>query len=168
MTSAAGKGNGTPAIVTLELIAPLRSTPQQAARIVGFPSFAPATDERVITVTMTNSTAFVVGPRLTRLVAERAPRATLRVRTITVPTEATFTEGGGDVVLNSEGHASPYPRERLYDDRCVVVAAPDTLPRAAMRTLAGLRIEEFLFPPSGRHAASAGRRPVGGSGRGGM
>ncbi|MPY30904.1 LysR family transcriptional regulator [Streptomyces adustus] len=114
----------------LELIAPLRGTLQQAAQIVDFPSFDPATDQRVITVAMTNSTAFVVGPRLTRLVAERAPHATLRVRTITVPTEATFTEGGVDVVLISEGHSSPYPRERLYDDRCVVVAAPDTPPQA--------------------------------------
>ncbi|MFG2949656.1 LysR family transcriptional regulator [Streptomyces adustus] len=114
----------------LELIAPLRGALQQAAQIVDFPSFDPATDERVITVAMTNSTAFVVGPRLTRLVAERAPHATLRVRTITVPTEATFTEGGVDVVLISEGHSSPYPRERLYDDRCVVVAAPDTPARA--------------------------------------
>ncbi|WP_234544210.1 LysR family transcriptional regulator [Streptomyces sp. R39] len=115
----------------LELIAPLRGALQQAAQIVDFPSFDPATDERVITVAMTNSTAFVVGPRLTRLVAERAPHATLRVRTITVPTEATFTEGGVDVVLISEAHVSPYPRERLYDDRCVVVAAPDTPPQAS-------------------------------------
>lgn len=115
----------------LELIAPLRGALQQAAQIVDFPSFDPATDERVITVAMTNSTAFVVGPRLTRLVAARAPHATLRVRTITVPTEATFTEGGVDVVLISEGHVSPYPRERLYDDRCVVVAAPDTPPQAS-------------------------------------
>lgn len=52
---------------------------------------------------MTNSTAFVVGPQLTRLIAERAPHATLRLRTITVPTEATFTDKGVDVVLLSEG-----------------------------------------------------------------
>ncbi|GED84240.1 LysR family transcriptional regulator [Streptomyces sp. 6-11-2] len=115
----------------LELIAPLRSALQQTAQIVDFPCFEPATDERVITVAMTNSTAFVIGPRLTRLVAERAPRATLRVRTITVPTEATFTEGGVDAVLISEGHFSPYPRERLYDDRCVVVASPETPPQAS-------------------------------------
>ncbi|MFD5122217.1 LysR family transcriptional regulator [Streptomyces sp. NPDC058385] len=115
----------------LELIAPLRGALQQAAQIVDFPSFDPASDERIITVAMTNSTAFVVGPRLTQLVAERAPHATLRVRTITVPTEATFTEGGVDVVLISEGHVSPYPRERLYDDRCVVAAAPDTPPQAS-------------------------------------
>ncbi|MFI6457822.1 LysR family transcriptional regulator [Streptosporangium amethystogenes] len=113
-----------------ELIAPLRSALQQTAHIVNFPCFDPATDQRVITIAMTNSTAFVVGPRLARLVAERAPRATLRILTITVPTEATFTDRGVDVVLLSEGHFSPYPRERLYDDRCVVVASPDTPPDA--------------------------------------
>ncbi|MEU7384319.1 MULTISPECIES: LysR family transcriptional regulator [unclassified Streptomyces] len=114
----------------LELVGPLRSALQQTARIVNFPLFDPATDRRVITVAMTNSTAFVVGPRLTRLVTERAPHATLRLRTITVPTEATFTDQGVDVVLISEGHFSPYPRERLYNDRCVVVASPDTPPDA--------------------------------------
>ncbi|MGF1240331.1 hypothetical protein ACQSME_24150 [Streptomyces sp. 2-6] len=36
-----------------------------------------------------------------------------------------------DAGLISEGHSSPYPRERLYDDRCVVVASPDTPPRAS-------------------------------------
>ncbi|MGY3206050.1 LysR family transcriptional regulator [Streptomyces sp. TE5632] len=115
----------------LELIAPLRSALEQTAHIVNFPCFDPATDRRVITIAMTTSTAFVVGPRLARLVAERAPHATLRLLTITVPTEATFTDKGVDVVLLSEGHFSPYPRERLYNDRCVVVASPDTPPEAS-------------------------------------
>ncbi|MGW4025750.1 LysR family transcriptional regulator, partial [Streptomyces sp. NPDC005009] len=104
----------------LELVGPLRSALQQTARIVNFPVFDPATDRRIITVAMTTSTAFVVGPRLTRLVRERAPHTTLRLRTITVPAETTFTDQGVDVVLISEGHFSPYPRERLYDDRVVV------------------------------------------------
>ncbi|MFD6325729.1 LysR family transcriptional regulator [Streptomyces sp. NPDC058442] len=115
----------------LELIAPLRSALEQTAHIVNFPCFDPATDRRVITIALTNSTAFVVGPRLARLVAERAPHATLRLRTITVPTETTFTDRGVDVVLLSEGHFSPYPRERLYNDRCVVLASPDTPPEAS-------------------------------------
>ncbi|GAA2535546.1 LysR family transcriptional regulator [Streptomyces koyangensis] len=114
----------------LELVGPLRSALQQTARIVNFPVFDPATDGRIITVAMTTSTAFVVGPRLTRLVRERAPQATLRLRTITVPTETTFTDQGVDVVLISEGHFSRYPRERLYNDRVVVVAAPDTSAQA--------------------------------------
>ncbi|GAA1858756.1 LysR family transcriptional regulator [Actinomadura bangladeshensis] len=115
----------------MELIAPLRATLQQAADVVSFPGFDPATDRRVITVAMTTSTAFVLGGRLGRLVAERAPNATLRMRTITVPAESTFTEHGVDVVLISEGFASPHPRERLYDDRIVVVASPDTPPEAS-------------------------------------
>ncbi|MCW8216151.1 MULTISPECIES: LysR family transcriptional regulator [Streptomyces] len=126
------QGTGlTPSPRALELIAPLRGALRQTARVVDFPSFDPATDRRVITVAMTTSTAFVVGPRLTRLITERAPHATLRLRTITVPTEATFTDEGVDVVLLSEGHFSPFPRERLYDDRCVVVASPDTPPEVS-------------------------------------
>ncbi|MFJ2417593.1 LysR family transcriptional regulator [Streptomyces brevispora] len=126
------QGSGvTPTPRALELLAPLRSALQQTAQIVNFPVFDPAKDHRVVTVAMTNSTAFVVGPRLMRLVAERAPHITLRVRTITVPTEATFTDQGVDVTLISEGHFSPYPRERLYNDRCVVVASPDTPPVAS-------------------------------------
>ncbi|MBY8861908.1 LysR family transcriptional regulator [Nocardia sp. CA2R105] len=123
------QGNGstlTPR--ALELIAPLRAVLQQTADLVDFPGFDPATDRRVITVAMTTSTAFVLGPRLGTLVAERAPNATLRLRTIAVPTESTFTEHGVDVVLLSEGFAAPHPRERLYDDRCVVVASPRTSP----------------------------------------
>ncbi|MFD5776039.1 LysR family transcriptional regulator [Streptomyces fungicidicus] len=115
----------------LQLIAPLRSALRQTARVVDLPRFDPATDKRVVTVAMTTSTAFVVGPRLSRLVAERAPHATLRLRTITVPADATFTDQGVDVVLISEGHSSPYPRERLYNDRVVVVASPDTPPEAS-------------------------------------
>ena len=115
----------------LQLIAPLRSALRQTARVVDLPRFDPATDQRVVTVAMTTSTAFVVGPCLSRLVAERAPHATLRLRTITVPADATFTDQGVDVVLISEGHSSPYPRERLYNDRVVVVASPDTPPEAS-------------------------------------
>ncbi|WP_067664816.1 LysR family transcriptional regulator [Nocardia miyunensis] len=122
----------------LELIAPLRAVLQQTAELVDFPGFDPATDRRVVTVAMTTSTAFVLGPRLAGLVAERAPNATLRMRTIAVPTESTFTEHGVDVVLLSEAYASPHPRERLYDDRCVVVASPRTRPDAtALELLTG-------------------------------
>lgn len=117
-----------------ELVGPLRQALHQTARVVDFPGFDPAADHRVITIAMTTSTAFVIGASIARLVAVRAPSATLRVRTITVPygslftgeaLDVLFTEEGVDVVLLSEAFASPFPRERLYDDRWVVVATPD-------------------------------------------
>ncbi|GAA1955985.1 LysR family transcriptional regulator [Nocardioides panacihumi] len=114
----------------LELIGPLREALQQTAQVVNFPGFDPARDHRVVTVAMMTPTAFVIGAPLARLVAQRAPQATLRIRTITMPTDAAFTEEGVDVVLMSDALASPYPRERLYDDRWTVIASPDA-PREA-------------------------------------
>jgi DNA-binding transcriptional LysR family regulator len=108
-----------------ELVLPLRRALDHAARVVRFPGFDATTDPRAITVAMTTSTAFVIGGHLARLIAERAPHATLRIRTFTVPDESVFTDGGVDVVLLPEAFASPFPRERLYDDRWVVIAATD-------------------------------------------
>lgn len=152
------KGNEvTPTPRGLELIAPLRATLRQAADIVDFPAFDPATDRRVITIALTTSTAFVLGARLSRLVEERAPNATLRLRTITVPNESTFTEHGVDVVLVSEAFESSHPRERLYDDRCVVVTAAGTSPRTSALDLLSeqphvvVDTEHRVFPYSVLH-----------------
>lgn len=112
----------------LELLTPVRAMLQQASDLMRFPGFDPASDARTITIELTTSTAFVLGPRLARLVAERAPHAMLRLRTITTPTEDTFAEHGVDVVLLSEGFATSHPRERLYDDHCVVLTSADTAP----------------------------------------
>jgi DNA-binding transcriptional LysR family regulator len=79
---------------------------------------------------MTNSTAFVIGSTLSRLLAERAPNTVLRLRTTSVATMAVFAEDAADVVLLPEAFASSYPRERLYDDRWVVVTSWDS-PREA-------------------------------------
>jgi DNA-binding transcriptional LysR family regulator len=106
-----------------ELIAPLRQALQQTARIVSGSSFDPAVDRRLITVAMTNSTAFVIGSELSRLLAQRAPNTVLRLRTTSVATSAAFAEDAADVVLLPEAFPAPYPRERLYDDRWVVVAS---------------------------------------------
>lgn len=103
------------------LIVPLQRVLQQATRIVSGGPFDPADDRRVITVAMTTSTALVMGGTFTRLVAERAPNAVLRLRTATMTSTAMVTEEGADVVLLSEALPSPHPRERLYDDRWVVI-----------------------------------------------
>ncbi|GLB67964.1 LysR family transcriptional regulator [Arthrobacter mangrovi] len=106
-----------------ELIVPLRQALHQAATIVTGTSFDPAVDRRLITVAMTNSTAFVIGSELSRLLAERAPNTVLRLRTTSVTTSAAFAEDAADVVLLPEAFPTPHPRERLYDDRWVVVAS---------------------------------------------
>jgi DNA-binding transcriptional LysR family regulator len=124
-----------------ELAEPLRQAIAVAARVVDFPGFDPATDRRMISVAMTSSTAFVIGSGIARLLAARAPAATLRLRTVTaVPygslltgeaLDVLFTADGVDVLLLSEAFTSPFPRERLYDDRWVVVATPDAPPGAS-------------------------------------
>ena len=111
-----------------ELVGPLREVLDQVARVVSFPAFDPAADARTITVTCSTSTAYVLGGHLARLVAERAPHVTLRLTTLAEIDDSVFTDPGTDVVLLSEGIASPYPRERLYDDRWVVVSATDAAP----------------------------------------
>ncbi|WP_433343117.1 LysR family transcriptional regulator [Streptomyces sp. CA-253872] len=147
------QGSGlTPTPRALALLAPLRAALGQTARLLDLPGFDPARDARVLTVAMTTSTAFVLAPALIAVLAERAPRTTLRVRTLTVPTEATFTDQGVDAVLISEGHFSPHPRERLYQDRCVVVAGPGAPPGASaldlLRTLPHVVVdtERRVFP----------------------
>jgi DNA-binding transcriptional LysR family regulator len=114
-----------------ELVAPLRRALRQTARVVDFPFFDPAVDNRVITVAMTTSKALVTGDELARLIAEQAPYATLRLRTETVISDSVFTDQGADLMLLSEGFASAYPRERLYDDRWVVVAGSSAPAKAS-------------------------------------
>ncbi|WP_026454347.1 LysR family transcriptional regulator [Saccharomonospora iraqiensis] len=118
-----------------ELVVPLRQALHRTAHLVDPPSFDPAVDHRVITVTMTTSKALVLGSTLARLVARRAPNATLRLRTATAVSEDTFTDEGSDVLLLSDTTASPHPREHLYDDRWVVIAGPDAPAEASATDL---------------------------------
>ena len=119
----------------VELIEPLRELLMQTARLVDFPGFDPAIDRRTITIAMTSSTAFVVGARLARLISRRAPNATLRIRNFVEPGLRDFTDGGVDAVLVSEAFDSPYPRRRLYENRWVVIAHPDSDPAASAMDL---------------------------------
>ncbi|AUI50461.1 LysR family transcriptional regulator [Arthrobacter crystallopoietes] len=127
-----------------ELIAPLRQVLDQAARIVSASSFDPAVDTRLITVAMTNSTAFVIGSELSRLLAERAPNAVLRLRTTSSATSTAFAEEAADVVLLPEAFPMPHPRERLYDDRWMVIASWNE-PREA-DALQLLKTVSHVFP----------------------
>jgi DNA-binding transcriptional LysR family regulator len=111
----------------IELVAPLRRTLRQAVQVVRPTPFDPATDRRAITLAMTSSTASVVGGEVARLLAERAPQVVLRLRTMPVlsVSDSVFTQEGIDAILLSEVFTAPFPRERLYDDRWVVVTQPD-------------------------------------------
>ncbi len=113
------------------LVGPLRHALDQAARVVRFPAFDPSTDARTITVMMTTSTAYVLGGQLARLVAARAPHLILRMKTFAQLDDLVFTDPGVDVVLLPETLSAPLPRERLYDDRWVVIAARDAAPPEA-------------------------------------
>lgn len=129
-----------------ELIEPLRRALRHTAALINVPEFDPAVDQRVITVAMTINAAFVVGSRLSRLLAAQAPGVTLRLRTMMLPSETAFTDDGFDLMLLADEFASPYPRERLYEDRWVVIAGDDapagadglqlltTLPHVALDT----------------------------------
>lgn len=107
------------------LIGPVRRALGESMRALLPPSFDPATDERVVSVAMTTSTAFVFGPLMRRLLDERAPRMTLRLQTGDLSSPDVAAQSGADVVLLTEGLRVVGERERLYDDRWVVLTSPD-------------------------------------------
>lgn len=129
-----------------ELVEPLRHALQHTASVINFSDFDPSVGQRVITVAMTINAAFVVGSRLSQALAAHAPNVTLRLRTMMLPSEKAFTDEGFDLMLLADEFSSPYERERLYEDRWVVIASDDapadadplellsTLPHVALDT----------------------------------
>lgn len=107
----------------VELYGPLKEALVQAASLVGSAGFDPSRDARTITLAMTTSTAFVLGGRLRNLLAEAAPHMTLKIKTGNMTAPNVFTDEGVDAVLITETLAAPFPRERLFDDRWVVIAS---------------------------------------------
>lgn len=122
-----------------ELLDPLERVLHSTARLVNATTFDPVTTRRTITVALTTSTAFFMGGSLARLLAERAPHAGLLLETTNPTSTTVFAEQGADVALLSEGFPTRFPRERLYDDRWVVITHASA-PRDAGATelLAGL------------------------------
>lgn len=110
-----------------ELVGPLRRVLRQTADVVRPAGFDPATDRRVVTLAMTSSTALQLGGRLTSLVRAQAPHVVVHLRTMSLagPADSVFTQQGADVLLLPQAFGTAYPRERLYDDRWVVVTGPD-------------------------------------------
>lgn len=108
----------------VELIAPLKQALHQAASLVGTTEFNPKTDRRTVTLAMTTSTAFVLAGRLTTLFATEAPNMTIRLKTGTMTAPNIFTDDGIDAILLTETLPAPFPRERLFDDRWMVITSP--------------------------------------------
>jgi len=113
-----------------ELLDPLERVLHSTARLVTATTFDPTTTRRLVTVALTTSTAFFMGGALARLMAERAPYAGLLLETTNPNAGTVFAEQGADVALLSEGVPTRFPRERLYDDRWVVITH-GAAPRAA-------------------------------------
>lgn len=116
-----------------ELVPLVRRVLEQSSQILHPNTFNPATDRRIVTFAMTTSIAFVFGPLLMRAFATHAPHVVLRLQTTGVQQETVFRERGVDAVLLSQGSASPlsrgftspYPSERVFDDRWVVLASAE-------------------------------------------
>lgn len=149
----------------MDLVPPLRQLLHQTSLLVTDAPFAPATDRRVVTVAMTTSKALVIAGAIARLMAERAPRATLRLLTTTMGSSAVFTEDRADVLLLSAKIDSPHPREHLYDDRWVVITssdAPDADAAELLATLPHVRFDapEHADPPYEELAARKVRYSV--------
>jgi DNA-binding transcriptional LysR family regulator len=109
----------------VELITPLKQALHQAASLVSSSGFNPAQDKRTITLAMTTSTAFILVGRLSELLAEHAPNMSLKIKTGNMTAPTVFTDDGVDAVLISETLPAPHARERLFDDRWLVIAAPE-------------------------------------------
>ena len=133
-----------------QLVEPVRRALQQSARALRPQPFDPATDARTITLAMTTSTAFVLAPLLMTVLAERAPHIVLRLNTATMRSPTVFTDDGVDVVLLSESFSAPHPRERLYDDRWVILASPSIDPSldamALLSTQPHIMFSDWLNP----------------------
>lgn len=106
-----------------ELVAPVRAALERTVLVLDPRPFDPATDRRVVTIALTTSSAFIYGPLLVRALERRAPHVVLRLQTTGGQSPNALADRGVDAVLLSEGYDSPYPRERLWDDRWVVLAA---------------------------------------------
>lgn len=109
------------------LLEPLRELLQRSTNLLNPEPFEATRDDRTVTIALSTTTAFVFGARMVGAMQRLAPNMTLRLQTAgAMDAQTVFADRGVDAVLLSQGYPSPYPRERLYDDRWVVLAPPET------------------------------------------
>lgn len=135
-----------------EVVEPLARVLRDTARLVHATAFDPANTRRVITVALASSTALFLGGELARLLAERAPKAELRLLTGHPTSDTVFTDQAADVALLSQIAPTPHDRERLYEDRWVVITRAAGPAEADVVTrLSTLPHAVYEAPPAGRH-----------------
>lgn len=100
---------------------------RSADLLTGGAAFEPRRDTRTVTVRTTPSTAFMLGRRLSTLLAEEAPGMRLRLVASMDLSDSTFAADGVDVLLIPEAQPTDFSRERLFEDEWVVVAGADDL-----------------------------------------
>lgn len=134
-----------------ELAVPLERLLRETAHLVHGIRFDPATTQRVVSIALASSTALFLGGVTGRLLAERAPNAQLRLFTAP-PTDAVFSEQGADVALISQVAVTGWGRERLYDDRWVVITRADPPSDAdAVTLISTLPHAVYEAPADGSH-----------------
>lgn len=102
---------------------PLREILLRTEALIRGGEFDPATDDRTVTIALTSSSIAVMGARLLRAVHEQAPNLRVRMRVSWESADEMYTSEGVDVALLPRATEAQYPREPLYDDGWVVIAA---------------------------------------------
>lgn len=111
--------------VALRILDPLRNLIGQVDEVLDLSVFRPESDTRTIGVSVTTSTALVLGGPLLTLLAADAPNITLRL--VISPShfpDSLFSKADIDLTLLADGVPCAFPRSRLYNDDWVVVADP--------------------------------------------
>lgn len=98
---------------------------QVAGEVLAQPGFVPGESTRRLCISVTSTTAVLVVPPLMRQLAVVAPGISVQVVPALTHGEQLVDRPGIDLLLLPDGLPSPLPRERLYNDRWVLVGAPD-------------------------------------------
>jgi DNA-binding transcriptional LysR family regulator len=131
-----------PTVRGRSLLEPLRRILREVTRdVLARPEFDPTTSTRRFRVSATSSTALVVLPPLLTLLEREAPGVSIQLMPALDRGDDLIDMPEIDVVLLADRVPSALPRESLYTDRWVVVAAKDnpmTRDGVTLETLATL------------------------------
>lgn len=122
------------------LIGPLtRVLREVSTEILDQPGFVPATSTRRFRISATSSTVTIVLPPLLRHIADRAPGVSIQAEPDVRHSDELLGLPDLDLALMADGLPSSLARERLYNDRWVVVVATDNEAVDGALTVAHLR-----------------------------